>query len=85
MLDLEKVSEIQKLQALGTLAPLEESKIIDKKEMREQVKDMIIQDNDSDDETSMVKQEEINRQKNNKIQGGNGLDYDDEDEYGNEN
>jgi len=37
------------------LPPLEESKIIDKKEMREQVKDMIILDNDSEDETSMVK------------------------------
>jgi hypothetical protein len=33
------------------LPPLEESKVIDKKEMREQVKEMIIQDNESDDES----------------------------------
>ncbi|CDW91560.1 UNKNOWN [Stylonychia lemnae] len=84
-LDLDKVLEIQKLQAQGQLPPLEESKIIDKKEMREQVKDMIILDNDSEDETSMVKQEEQNRKKNNNIlKGSNGIEYDDED-YGDEN
>jgi hypothetical protein len=45
------------------LPPLEESKIIDKKEMREQVRDMIIQDNDSDDEASILKQDEDNRRR----------------------
>jgi hypothetical protein len=39
------------------LPPLEESKIIDKKEMRDQVREMIIQDNDSDDEASILKQD----------------------------
>lgn len=41
-LDLGKVSEIQKLQAQGTLPPLEESKIIDKKQVKEEIKEMII-------------------------------------------
>jgi hypothetical protein len=34
MLDLDKVTEIQKLQAKGELPPLEESKIIDKRDMK---------------------------------------------------
>ena len=43
-------------------------------------------DNDSEDETSMVRQEEQNRKKNNNMMHGeNGLDYDDDEDYGDEN
>ncbi len=61
-LDLDKVSEIQKLQAQGILPPLEESKVIDKRELKEQVRDMIICDEDSGDESSIMRHEEAKRQ-----------------------
>lgn len=84
-LDLDKVSEIQKLQAKGELPPLEESKIIDKKQVRDDVKDMIIQDNDSDEDPqeSMLKQAEANRQRIMLQESGNEDfdEYEDKNEY----
>ena len=79
-LDLDKVTEIQKLQAQGLLPPLEESKVIDKKEMRDQVREMIIQDNDSEDESQMLRQEEDNRRRINLEESSKQHDDDDESE-----
>ncbi len=84
-LDLDKVIEIQKLQAQGALPPLEESKIIDKKQMREDVKQMIIHDEDESDSSMLDIQHRQQRQMLEQMQGQNGEyeDYDSEDDLNN--
>lgn len=95
-LDLGKVAEIQKMQANGTLPPLEESQIINRKEMKDQVKEMVMLDALNESQSSRLenKRQFLKEQMNEMMesfhkQNKGGQNYyeeneDDEDLYGNE-